>query len=478
MDKRPQDAVTIALHSGPYPYPNRLILVRLTFGFFCVFFAFTAQQNLMAVILESATGTDKFAYFSLAIVYAAFMPSCLILPTLLKTISPWRMLPVGTACYALYALAASAPATVGHHGGLARVGSVAILFVAASLIGASAAVVWICQGHIIAHISPQGLLNRYVSFFFTITNLANILNPLVAGPALKALGPACFFVFLFLVSGLGTLLVYNMGPPGVRDDIPAEPLLQPAPLVGQFVGMLADPFRLLRGHLGAQRIYLLASSAGLTMNAFVSAGLPRVVATRCSTTERLVSVLALVGGGRFLASAAYGSMADRLGRRSTLLIAGPLIPCAVLMFVLEALSDWRYPMLGYVEIPFVCIGALLQGLGNGLVLCSLSSLISSRFQDHDRKHALALQHFGGSLCAVVGFVFMPVISVPRVLALVLIVFVIGLWAVACCDALFVDSVAPQPELAAAVVGAAIGGTEEDEALVSSSAQPGGLQPAQ
>ena len=145
-----------------------------------MFLSFTLQQNLMPVILQEASASGHIAFVSLAVVYAVFMPACLVVPTMLRSISPRSVLPMGTASYAFYALSAAGPAAVGPASSLVRLCATAALLFAAVLIGASAAVVWICHGHIMTHISPQRMLNRYIAFFFTVLNSSSIVGAVAA----------------------------------------------------------------------------------------------------------------------------------------------------------------------------------------------------------------------------------------------------------------------------------------------------------
>jgi MFS family permease len=108
------------------------------------------------------------------------------------------------------------------------------------------------------------------------------------------------------------------------------------------------------------------------------------------TTERATFAVSLYGIGSFTAQIAGGFLADRIGRRLTMVIS--LFGSAAILMILSALTDYTQ----------IAVTVLLLGLLTDLYRPASSALIADTVPPEGRAHAYSLRYWAINLGASIG----------------------------------------------------------------------------
>ena len=165
----------------------------LACGFFMVFFAYSAAQNLQTS-LDGMTG-----YVSLGIIYVVFAVSSLFAPTAIATAGERPVLVAGALCYVPFLLANARP-------------RLALMVPAAVLTGTGAGLLWAAQGSALVKLAGRRL-GLASGIFFVVYQANGVLGNLFTGFFLGSGHDTAVFVTFGVMAAIGALLFLPLRVP-------------------------------------------------------------------------------------------------------------------------------------------------------------------------------------------------------------------------------------------------------------------------
>lgn len=255
--------------------------------------------------------------------------------------------------------------------------------------------------------APPSMLNKYVSFFWFVFTLGNVVGPMAARYLLRHFSPSTMLIMLSGLACTAPFLISWLPLADPTGDTPVErPVLRKPwhEMRLEIRARLAGPLTLLKSDPAALRIAVLSFIHGLGMNSYVSATLPRVVRVREQALD-VTQALMWLGAGTILATLVFARIADRFGRRAGMGLVLSLFSVVGIMIYLELTG------VPYVcSIPYAYVAGFLMGTANLSFRQLLTTIIPSLYKA-DSVPAFAVMQlslFGGTST---GFLVLPQMSI-------------------------------------------------------------------
>ena len=281
----------------------------LACGFFMVFFAYSAAQNLQTS-LAGMTG-----YISLGIIYVVFAVSSLFAPTAIASAGEKPVLIAGALCYVPFLFANAWP-------------RLALMVPASVLTGVGAGLIWAAQGSALVKLAGTGhRLGLASGIFFVVYQANGVLGNLFTGFFLGSGHDLAVFVTFGIMGIVGAILFLPLRVPSNRElanqnkdkdrDTAANGTAAngTAPQASQTLSLgqkLANSFRIIFSRRMLWMVVPLVFSG--TTTAFCMGKFPAIIGR-----PRLSYVMALLAGVDSVSSFLCGKLSDRIGRIPVLL---------------------------------------------------------------------------------------------------------------------------------------------------------------
>ena len=207
----------VAMEGGGAEVPKLRSALVLSFGFWGIFCAFSATQNLESS-LNSAHGLGS---VSLGMIYLSFVLWCIPGPRIVKRLSCRASLMVGGGTYVLYILANLTHFLLHYNNVLSSSSydGFYLLVPTALVLGFGAAILWSAQGTYLTNVAGQEELGKYNGIFFFIFQstqiVGNLISALVLGKTASGVytkSEVVLFIVFVALSVVGVCGFYSSVP--------------------------------------------------------------------------------------------------------------------------------------------------------------------------------------------------------------------------------------------------------------------------